>query len=398
MNILLSWIARTEISGGGATYVHEISNNLPKLGHNAVVLKVAHPPESRWGRMQERLRSLRIIIHLWYLIETTVLAFAKLVKHKGRFDVIYTRHHFLNGEYFIAKLFRIPLVKEVIGSAIPEDRTSLLTRILDRVERFNMLRADRIIADTPTLKSVLHRNYNLPEDKIVAIENGANTDLFSPMDVTKAREELNLKQSDNYICLVAGNFQPYQGVENTIKAAPLVLERLPDTRFLIIGGRDPEVKKFSDIVRQAGLLDNFIFTGAVLYEQVPLYINASDVCVCAGLPPRLSREGYSPLKLCEYMACGKPVIATRTDGMEFIEENDAGLLVNPQDSQEYADAMIRLLQDQELRKEMGENGRRWVVENRSWESIAKRVAEVFEQTIAQHQKQRGARKSSKDLR
>ena len=137
----------------------------------------------------------------------------------------------------------------MIGSVIPENHTSLLTRILDRIERFNMPRADRIIADTPTLKRVLHLDYNIPEDKIVVIENGANTDLFRPMDVRKVREELNLKQSDNYICLVAGNFEPYQGVETTIKVAPLVLERFPDTRFLIIGGRDPEVKRFSDIVR-----------------------------------------------------------------------------------------------------------------------------------------------------
>ena len=140
------------------------------------------------------------------------------------------------------------------------------------------------------------------------------------------------------------------------------------------------------------MLDNFIFTRAVLYQQVPLYINASDVCVVGGVPPTLSTKGYSPLKLCEYMACGKPVVVIRTDGMEFVEENRAGLLVNPRNSQEYADAMVRLLQDQELRKRMGENGRRWMVENRSWESIAKRVAEVFEQTIAQHQKQTGTRK------
>jgi glycosyltransferase involved in cell wall biosynthesis len=309
-----------------------------------------------------------------------MLTLIKLVKQRGGFDIIYTRHNFFNGEYFLAKLFRIPLVKEMFGLQVPED-PSLLTRIIDRIERFNMPKADRIIVLTPTSKRTLYLDYNVPENNIVVIESGANTDLFRPMDVTKVREELNLKQRDNYVCLVAGNFEPYQGVETTIKAAPMVLERFPDTRFLIIGGRDPEVKKFSDIVRQARLLDNFIFTGSVPYEQVPLYINASDVCAVGGVSSRLSREGYSPLKLCEYMACGKPVVVVRTDGMEFVEENDAGLLVNPQNSQEYADAMVRLLQDRELRKRMGENGRRWVVENRSWESIAKRVAEVCEQAI-----------------
>lgn len=89
----------------------------------------------------------------------------------------------------------------------------------------------------------------------------------------------------------------------------------------------------------------------------------------------------SPLKLCEYMVCGKPVVASRKSCFEILEENKAGLLVDPENPQEFAGAIIKLLRDPELRKQMGENGRKYVVGNRSWESVARKVAEVCEQVI-----------------
>ena len=120
------------------------------------------------------------------------------------------------------------------------------------------------------------------------------------------------------------------------------------------------------------------FTGAVSYEKIPLYINAGDVCVVPKIP---LKSGYSPLKLYEYMACGRPVIATRTEGFEILEEKNAGLLVNPENSQQFANAIIQLLTDKELGSRMGEHGRTYVVENHSWEIIARRVADVCESVV-----------------
>ena len=91
--------------------------------------------------------------------------------------------------------------------------------------------------------------------------------------------------------------------------------------------------------------------------------------------------------MCSSDLCEKPVVATRTSGFEILEENDAGLLINPEDAQEFANAIIRLLEAPDLRKKMGENGRRYVVKERSWESVARRVAEVCQQA-AEERKQK----------
>ncbi len=404
MNILFCGSFKVKNLGMHLVHIYEVLSNLSKLGHHIVPLKIDIPANGKeidakeklslWEHIRNSLRSSpiykslkgEISIFLYFLNEIRIflLVFALIVKQKGRFDIIYRRHSLFNSEYLLGKVFKIPSVKEVNGIVTDEIKVTqrwddISLRILDRIERFNMPSADKIIVVTSKLKEVLHNDYIIPEDKIVVIPNGANINLFKPMDAVKARRELNLNQRASYVCFV-GTLVQWQGVEDLIRCVPYILKECPDTRFLIVG--DGVMKdELVELAEQIGVSANVIFTGSVPYEEVPLYINAGDVCV---VPKKPFRGGYSPLKLCEYMACEKPVVATRTDGFEILEENNAGLLVNPEDSQEFAQAVVKLLQDPEIRKQMGENGRKCVVKNHSWESVAKRVAEVCEQVIAEH--------------
>ena len=99
----------------------------------------------------------------------------------------------------------------------------------------------------------------------------------------------------------------------------------------------------------------------------------ADVCI---VTKKTLGFGYSPLKLYEYMACKKPVIATNTKGFEILKQSNAGILVNPEDLQELSNAMIKLLQNKQLREKMGDNGRKLVVSEYSWESTAKKTIRV----------------------
>ena len=139
-----------------------------------------------------------------------------------------------------------------------------------------------------------------------------------------------------------------------------------------------------ELAEQLDVSDKVIFMGMVPYQRVPLYINASDVCAAPFVKVRNERSGVSPLKLCEYLACRKPVVASKLSGLEILEQNNTGILVKPENPEALANAIIRLLQNSDCRNQMGENGRRYVVENRSWESVAKRVAEVCEQNLKRH--------------
>lgn len=366
-------------------HVMEVFKNLRDLGHevNLTAPKTQNAmPElssiAYFSTLHSKVMMVEAVSRIAGLSSYYILS---LVRHKKP-DVIYQRFSVAMLLIpLLSKFFKIPYVVEING--IMEDEMalnnvpSLYIRFAKRVEEFNCKHAKRIVAVTQGIKEAIQKAYDTPGDKIVVIENGANTELFKPIDANKAKEELNLDKSSNYICFV-GSFERWQGIEYLINTIPYILEECPLTRLLIVG--DGRIKKeLIELAEQLGVSDKVIFTGMVPYEKVSLYINASDVCV---VPKKPLKSGYSPLKLCEYMACEKPVVATRTSGFEVLEEHDAGLLINPEDPGEFTNTIVKLLQNKGLRKQMGGNGRKYVVENQSWESVARKVAEVCESIVS----------------
>ncbi|MBU7043352.1 MAG: glycosyltransferase family 4 protein [Theionarchaea archaeon] len=81
------------------------------------------------------------------------------------------------------------------------------------------------------------------------------------------------------------------------------------------------------------------------------------------------------------MACERPVVASRLHGFECLETEKAGILVNPEDPQEVAEAIIMLLRDPQLRKEMGKHGRFYVERNHSWETVAQKVSDICRRVV-----------------
>ena len=408
MNILFYGPLEVRNLGSFKVHIYEVVSNLSKLGHNIIPLSTNASEDvsgidskqlvSLWRRIKNTLRSSPIYellkgeINISWLflkeIHIFFLAFVLVIRKRERVDVIYRRHSLFNSEYFLARLFRIPSVREVNGiiadeAKITKGGDNFSLQIIDRVERFSIRKADKIIVVTPKLKEVLHNNYKVPRDKIVVIPNGVNTNLFRPIDQKEIKKDLGFDQDTNYICFV-GSLIPWQGVEFLIRSAPLILKEHPKTKFLIVGD-GPLKEELIELAEKTGVSDKFIFTGAVPYEEVPKYINASDVCVVYKKP---LRSGYSPLKLYEYMACGKPVVASRVEGFEILEQNKAGILVEPENPEELAKAIIKLLKDEGLRRELGENGRKYVAKNHSWESVARKVAEVCKSVVVEHENKR----------
>jgi glycosyltransferase involved in cell wall biosynthesis len=112
----------------------------------------------------------------------------------------------------------------------------------------------------------------------------------------------------------------------------------------------------------------------VPYDRVPVYINASDVCAAPFILARNAKIGLSPLKLYEYMACGKPVVASDISGVaDALEASKGGLPVPSENPEALAEAISKLLENPELRADMGSKGLSYVTENYSWYSVAKQV-------------------------
>ncbi len=403
MDILFYMLSSGEI-GTARAHIFEVLNNLLSTGHSIryvngktyspipvreLGLRMGDNPQwSLWGQIKRFMAATRLrgeALVLWKFLKEIRLFFSALatvLRHRP--DVIYRRHTLFNSDYLIARLFNIPSVKEVNGIGIDEIKVTkradnITLRVINWIERFTMPKADKIIVVTSRMKEVLQKDYRVPVDKIVVIPNGANIELFKPMDTSQARKELDLNQDVYYICFV-GSLARWQGVDGIIKSLPLILDRCPDTQLLIVGdGRMKE--ELFELAKKTGVSNKIIFTGMVHYEKVPWYINASDICVAPFVKERNQRIGLSPLKLCEYLACGKPVVASRISGLEILEKYNCGYLINPESPKELAQAIIKLLRDPILRQSMGENGRKYVLENRSWESVAKKLSATFENIV-----------------
>ena len=152
-----------------------------------------------------------------------------------------------------------------------------------------------------------------------------------------------------------GNLAIWQGVNVLIDSAFNLLSKESKLKFLIVG----EGVQKTYLVRRvldSGFNESFIFTGMVDYRNIPILINIADICVAPFILKRNQQTGVSPLKVFEYMACGKPVIASRIEGLEFIETEEVGYLTEPGDTTSLEAAMHDLLQHDEKRVSMGQKG------------------------------------------
>jgi glycosyltransferase involved in cell wall biosynthesis len=397
VKILYNVILKNKSSGYSVTHIREVLNNLSDMGNTIITLDGIYSKYTPSANNEKSIFRVNLYKHLPSSGITLILSMFmaelyhfylgfNIILKKRRSDVIYTRHVIFDMSWLLGFLFNIPLVKEVNGISVDEmgvahRSNKIILWFLNKTERFTISKSNRIIVVTKGLGDLLIDKYNIANNKIIVIENGVNTDIFQPANITLTKAKLNLDIDTNYICFV-GYLASWQGVEYFIKALPYVIKYFSNTKALIVGD-GPMKDELAALANQLDVVDKIIFVGKIPYNQVPLYINASEICVT---PKKPLRSGYSPLKLCEYLACSKPVIATRTNGFELLEENNAGLLINPENQQEFADAINMLLKDPVLRQRMGENGRKYVLEDRSWESVARKVAKVCEDAIQAHKK------------
>ncbi|MBI4318544.1 MAG: glycosyltransferase family 4 protein [Chloroflexi bacterium] len=223
--------------------------------------------------------------------------------------------------------------------------------------------------------------------KFRVIPNGAAIDLFHPLEQRLCRERLGLGTKDKLIGYT-GSLQPFYDIQCVIRAMPSILRRVPTAHFVAVG-RDykppfgPGRENLKNLSRELGLASRVHLLEAVPYEEVPIHIGSFDLC----LLPLAKKDGWqaalSPLKLREYMACARPVVASDIPGdSQVLGQARAGLLYEPGDREDIAEKICRLLESPELACSMGQNGRRHVLECGTWRHTAESILAVAEEAIA----------------
>jgi glycosyltransferase involved in cell wall biosynthesis len=387
--IFLVYYSSFTTKSGSNVHILELLSNLRK--YTDVVLFA--PGQKGIDRVFSGIKYVPVIDNK-YLVQPSyefMLSFYLLYSCiKSRPEILYLRQNsFPFFPIALCRIFKISSIVEVNGLVMDElsvspDSKSFAYRVFSylalRSERFNYRYCDRIVSVTDRLKDELVKLYSVPAEKIIVINNGANTDIFKPMDQKQARDKLKLDNSKKYICFV-GHLAAWQGVEFLIYAAPYILEKCPDVRFVVVG--DGVMKnRLLEIASETGVTDKFTFTGRIPYESVPVYINAADVCVAPFIKDRNSKIGLSALKTYEYLACGKPIVASNIPGVkDLIDLSGGGISVPSENPEELANAVVKLISDQEMRNIMGEQGRKYVFETHSWDGVARKILDICHEII-----------------
>jgi glycosyltransferase involved in cell wall biosynthesis len=216
-------------------------------------------------------------------------------------------------------------------------------------------------------------------EKFTTIFSGMELDWFlnARVDPLSVRREFGIPENAPVVGKVARLF-PLKGHDQLLDAAPAIVKRCPAVRFFLVGD-GVLYDHLRRRARQMGILDNFVFAGLVERERIPQMIAAMDVLVHTSL-----REGLARV-LPQALAMGKPCVSFDIDGApEVVIPHRTGYLVAPEDAAGLADAISRLLDDPQLRAQMGAEGRRLVDPAFRAETMVRQISEVYQMLAARY--------------
>lgn len=210
------------------------------------------------------------------------------------------------------------------------------------------------------------------------IYSGMELDWFlnANFDAEKVKREFGIPLDAPVVGKIARLF-PLKGHDQLMDAAPEIVKRVPNVRFFLIGD-GLLLEHLEARAREYGILDNFVFAGLIERTRIPEMISAMDIVVHTSL-----REGLARV-LPQSLAMGKPCVSFDIDGApEVVIDDKTGYLVEAFDNATLADRIARLLEDPELRRKLGENGRRHVDPNFRTEKMVADISEVYQMMLEQ---------------
>ncbi|MDP2924043.1 MAG: glycosyltransferase family 4 protein [Candidatus Omnitrophota bacterium] len=232
------------------------------------------------------------------------------------------------------------------------------------------------IVDTVSVSSQKLKNLclSLGVDKnmLFDVHVGADLDRFNPrISGERIKKRYNLNSST---VLYLGQLQGAQYAHLFIKAAKIILDKGIKADFLIVGD-GLKLKELKKLAKDLSLDGKIVFTGAVGHNEVPEYIASSDIAVACFEDNEITRC-KSPLKIAEYLASGKPIVASDVGEIRKMVDGCA-ILTASGDANSLSEGIIRLLEDEKLRKNLGDKARKRAEEKYNWKISAKNLLNAY---------------------
>jgi glycosyltransferase involved in cell wall biosynthesis len=252
--------------------------------------------------------------------------------------------------------------------------SDLLSKIKEQ-EIATLHLSDAIICPSRVTRDYI-ASLGLNRKLVTVIPNGVSPSDFSasPLPVRDGRVP---------VLLYIGTLADWQGLEIVVRSLPKILEQRP-VRLQIVGrGRSRQRKMLAKQIRKLGIEDHVIVQPAVSHHEIPALIASTDICVAPlGLNDRNVTQGACPIKLLEYMAAGRPMLASNMPIVrELVREDMDALLFSPNDPDDLARQTLALLNDFELSKRLANSASERALSKFTWHESQKKLLKVYEKLM-----------------
>jgi glycosyltransferase involved in cell wall biosynthesis len=383
---------------GASIHVREMISAWRRLGHEVVVFSPnvgecsrvddkinaaeikpegSFEPILRNPKTSKKLSGLkkRFRIELRYLLyNQTLYRKIKPIMKIERFDFIYERYSLLNyAGVALSRRFEIPHILEVNSLLCDEHETMYglkMKYFAQKIEHLIMNESDRVIVVSNNLLEYV-KNLGVPKKRILLVPNGVDPLKFKPNEADRKmiRDRLNL--TGKIVIGFVGTFQPWHDIEALIQAVFSIYSKFSDFHLLIVGD-GPRREALETRLQDSGFSSKVTLTGIIRHPDIPKYISAMDITVA----PFVAMDNFyfSPIKLFEYMAVEKPVVATGIGQVnEIVTHNETGLLYEPGNVIQLKNILLELIANPSMRERLGKRARQWVIKNRTWDENARSI-------------------------
>ena len=333
---------------------------------------------------------------IWKVFEEKILIryFTKRiieVAKKHKIDLIHAHTPYRVGLPALraARKLKIPMIYEMRGmweeTAVANGRWMKNGPAYTRFRKFEtkvLRKSDGLICISEALKKeAISRGVR--EDSITIVPNGISPRLMESTterpDVTEVQSNLKLNKNTTVVGYI-GSLREMEGVDQTAESVADLISKGHDIRFFVLTGKpgQTELKQFCE---KLGISENTVITGPVPHDKVPEYYDLIDVFVVSRPDTRVTRF-VTPLKPFEAMAMGKCVVASNLPALkEIIRHEETGLLYNPDSHLNLSSEIEKCLSNPELKIQIEQNARNWVLKNRTWADLVQRTVGAYDLAI-----------------
>ena len=231
-------------------------------------------------------------------------------------------------------------------------------------------RLERVITVSENSAEDINRILKVRRDALRVIHNGVDTDFFDGNG--------RYPKEPNSLIMVSSGNGHIKGLPFLLEALHKVRQEIP-AKLTVVGNGTPDGEP-TRLIREHGLEEAVTFTGKIDKDELARLYAETEIAVVPSL-----YEGFG-LPAAEAMSCGLPIVSTMAGALPEVvgEDGRAGFLVPPADPDNLAAALLRLLNDKQMGRNMGDAGRKRVLENFSWHQTAINTVRVYEELLDAH--------------